>query len=123
MNGYELIPTLLKEEDAEMRALTCELIGECAQNNEYCQETFTKEKVLIRMLKTLENDPADNVKIKALFAISCIVRDYVPSQKSILDINGLDLVMKSLQLPIEKLQIKTCFFLSSICSNPEVKCT
>jgi len=121
MNGYEMIPTLLNEKDAEMRALTCELIGECAQNNEYCQETFTKERVLIRMLKTLENDPADNVKIKALFAISCIVRDYAPSQKNILDINGLDIVMDSLKSPIEKLQIKTCFFLSSICSNPEVK--
>ena len=71
MNGYELIPILLKDEEPEIRALTCDLVGTCAQNNEYSQETFITTEILSLMLKTLENDNENSVKVKALFAISC----------------------------------------------------
>lgn len=121
MNGYELIPILLKDEEPEIRALTCDLVGTCAQNNEYSQETFITTEILSLMLKTLENDNENSVKVKALFAISCIARDYLPSQKKLIELNGLDIVIQSLQTPLEKLQIKSSFFCSSICSNPEIK--
>lgn len=121
INGYDMIRVLLKHDNHKIRALTCDLVGVCAQNNEYSQETFISEKILPLMLKTLENDKENDVKIKALFAISCISRDYPPAQKNLIEINGLDIVIESLKTPLEKLQIKCCFFCSSICSNPEIK--
>lgn len=121
MKGYEIIPLLLKHTSPDIRALTCDLVGTCAQNNEYSQETFVSSKIILLMLKTLENDQDKNVKIKALFAISCIARDYKPAQKNLIDVNGLDIIIKSLQTPVEKLQTKACFFCSSICSNPDIK--
>jgi hypothetical protein len=69
-----MIPTLLNHENHEIRALTCDLIGACAQNNEYCQETFISAKILPLILKTLKEDKENDVKIKALFAISCKIR-------------------------------------------------
>lgn len=71
MKGYEIIPLLLKHTSPEIRALTCDLVGTCAQNNEYSQESFVTSKIILLMLKTLENDQDNNVKVKALFAISC----------------------------------------------------
>jgi len=71
IKGYEIIPLMLKHENPDIRALTCDLVGTCAQNNEYSQESFVSTKIILLMLKTLENDPDTNVKIKALFAISC----------------------------------------------------
>lgn len=121
INGYDIIPILLEHESHEIRALTCDLMGACAQNNEYCQETIISTKILPLMLKTLKNDTENDVKIKALYAISCIARDYLPAQKQLIEENGLDVIIQSLKTPLEKLQIKACFFCSSICNNPEIK--
>ncbi len=66
-----MIPNLLNHKNHEIRALTCDLVGACAQNNEYCQETFISAKILPLILKTLKEDKENDVKIKALFAISC----------------------------------------------------
>ena len=136
----------MEHENHEIRALTCDLMGACAQNNEYCQETIISTKILPLMLKTLKNDTENDVKIKALYAISCnlplisgmnfvlpiknylliylkgIARDYLPAQKQLIEENGLDVIIQSLKTPLEKLQIKACFFCSSICNNPEIKC-
>ncbi len=71
INGYSVLPKLLNNENAEIRALTCELIGTCAQNNPYCQTTLIASKILPLMFYKLDKDSSDEVRIKALFAISC----------------------------------------------------
>lgn len=70
INQYELLFTLLKHEKAQIRALTFDLIGTLAQNNTYCQETLLASKIMPLVLQALDKD-VDEVKIKALFAISC----------------------------------------------------
>lgn len=60
-------------------------------------------------------------KLTQLTHFSGIARDYTPAQKNLIDVNGLDIIIKSLQTPVEKLQTKACFFCSSICCNPDVK--
>jgi hypothetical protein len=57
----------------------------------------------------------------AYFFLSGISRDYLPAQKKLIEENGLDIIIQSLKSPLEKLQIKSCFFCSSICTNPEIK--
>ena len=71
-----MIPILLEDENHEIRALTCDLVGACAQNNEYCQETLVAANILPLILKTLKDDKDNDVKIKALFAISCKLQKY-----------------------------------------------
>lgn len=70
INHYELIFKLLNHEKAQIRALTCDLIATLAQNNPYCQETLLASKILPIVLQKLDKD-TDEVKIKALYAVSC----------------------------------------------------
>jgi hsp70-interacting protein len=122
INGYALLSKMLNHSNAELRALTCDLIGTCAQNNPYCQETLLDANFLPLLIKKMHaKDESEQVKIKALFGISCIVRDNEKAQEKLLDGNSLDLIANALDQPIEKLQIKTCFFISSISNNPKLK--
>lgn len=120
LDGYKLLPVLLNDSNEELRALTCELIGCCAQNNPYCQQTLLDAKILPLVLQKLDKD-ADNVKIKAMFAISCIARDFEPGQQKLLEGNAFDILVKAIRSPVEKLQIKCCFLFSSICNNKDIK--
>jgi len=120
LNGYSSIVSLLDHESSEVRALCCDIVGTCAQNNPYCQKSLLEFKILPLMFKKLDKDVAE-VKIKALFAISCLTRDFEPGQAKLLEENFMDILMKSLKQPIEKLQIKTCFLFSSICNNNSIK--
>jgi hypothetical protein len=70
LDGYKLLKRLLNHKNAEMRTMTCDLIGTCAQNNLYNQETLLADNFLVLLLNKLENDE-NQVKVKALFAISC----------------------------------------------------
>ena len=61
------------------------------------------------------------VSILILNTLKGLTRDYEPGQKKLLEGNGLDILIKSLQSPVEKLQIKSCFLCSSICNNASIK--
>ena len=121
LGGYDLLPNLLNHENAEIRALSCDLIGTCAQNNPYCQETLLSSKFLPFILQKLDKDPNDEVKVKALYAVSCLTREYEPGLQKLMEGNSLDVLIKSVNSPVEKLQIKCCFLCSSICNNLEIK--
>lgn len=120
INGYNLISKLLNDNNSEIRALTCELVGTLAQNNPYCQETLINAKYLPILFYKLDRD-SDDVKVKALFAISCLIRDYEPGQLKLIEGNSLDILLKSLSCPLDKIKIKCCFLISSICSNKAIK--
>jgi hypothetical protein len=50
-----------------------------------------------------------------------MVREYFDGQEKLLDLKGVDVLVKVIELPIEKLQNKCCFLMASICSNLEIK--
>lgn len=120
INGYNLISKLLNDKNAEIRALTCELVGTLAQNNPYCQETLINAKYLPILLYKLDKD-SDNVKVKSLFALSCLIREYEIGQQKLLEGNALDILIKCLNSQVEKIKIKCSFLISSICRNQAIK--
>lgn len=71
LDGYSIFTPLLNHNSPEVRALTCELAGICAQNNPYCQKTLLASKILPLLFYKIDKDTSDEVRIKALFAVSC----------------------------------------------------
>ncbi len=71
IDQYKLLPIILNNKENEFRAIACDLIATLAQNNEYCQKTLVEHHILPLLFDKLENDTAENVRIKALYAISC----------------------------------------------------
>ena len=55
LDGYKLLPVLLNSPSEDLRAMTCELIGCCAQNNPYCQQTLLDAKILIYLKQNRKN--------------------------------------------------------------------
>lgn len=54
-----------------MRWRAADLLAVCVQNNPYCQKAAMEMKLLPKLVTLLETDPSNQVKIKALYAISC----------------------------------------------------
>ena len=71
IGGFHLFPVLLEDSSAEMRASTCSLIATAVQNNPYCQTEAVKLGLLAQLLAVLDKDSNTQVKIKALYAVSC----------------------------------------------------
>lgn len=49
--------------------------AEISQNNPFCQEKFVTEGFLPLLVQQLDEDEEEHCQVKALYALSCIVRD------------------------------------------------
>ncbi|XP_076304314.1 hsp70-binding protein 1 [Tachypleus tridentatus] len=117
LGGFSLLQPLLKEPDTEVKALTAELVAELVQNNSYCQKAAIEHHLVETLLNVIDHDPEELVKVKALYAISCLCRQCPEAQQVMEQTGGFSVLLRALQSPIEKLKIKTCFLLSNLCSQ------
>lgn len=62
-----------------------------------------------------------NFKKNYKYLTKGMCRDYEPGQDKLVEGNGIDILIRALSFKIEKLQIKCCFFFSSICANKKIK--
>nr|CAG4641237.1 EOG090X0EEI [Eulimnadia texana] len=116
-----LKPCLLSPHD-EVRWRCGELIATLTQNNPYCQDFVLNEGVLPILLQLTENDTCENARIKALYAVSCLIRDHDKSLEAFINADGFSCLLRVLQTDIEKLRIKAAFLLASLCNkDPSVK--
>ncbi|XP_073427195.1 hsp70-binding protein 1 isoform X3 [Dendrobates tinctorius] len=72
LGGMSLMLTrYLSSPEAELRWRTADLIGTCSQNVPFVQEMALSLGAVSKLLKLLDLDTSETVRIKALFAISC----------------------------------------------------
>lgn len=70
-----LVGRYLEAGPAGLRWRAAQLIGTCSQNVAAIQEQVLGLGALRKLLRLLDRDPCDLVRVKALFAISCLVRE------------------------------------------------
>jgi len=130
IQGFEVLNKILRESPhPSVRANAANAVAEMAQNNPYCQENFLADGFLPLLLGLMEKDRAERVRLKSLYAISSIVRDYPPGIKAFLDKNGADGLLRTIQDSDNspRLRTKACFFVASVAEGgdsemgPEVK--
>ena len=66
-----LVGRYLETGPAGLRWRAAQLIGTCSQNVAAIQEQVLGLGALRKLLRLLDRDPCDAVRVKALFAISC----------------------------------------------------
>ena len=71
IGGFDLFPTLLQDNEEDVRASACSLIGTVVQNNLQCQTEALNLGLLSQLLELLDKDDKMAVKVKALYAVSC----------------------------------------------------
>lgn len=114
MNGLATMLALIKENDrATTRALAAEVSSVVVQNNPFCQDAAVKIG-LLEVLCQLTRDADTTCKVKALLAISCLVRNHDAAEERFLSdrCDGLK-VLETLLINESdlRLQRKALFFL------------
>ncbi|XP_067654986.1 hsp70-binding protein 1-like [Haliotis asinina] len=117
IGGFQILPVLLNSDVPDLRWTCLDLIGTLTQNNPYCQAAVLEANLLPILLQLLDTDVNTTVRTKALYAISCLSRDNSEAQRVFVDKDGFSVLMRAMQSDVEKLKIKSSFFLTHICSN------
>lgn len=73
----------------QIRSIAAHLIGSAAQSNPKVQIALLEGGVVPILLKVIVLDPDINVKSRALFALSCLVRNFPTAQYHFLEEGGL----------------------------------
>ncbi|KAF3428909.1 hypothetical protein E2986_03637 [Frieseomelitta varia] len=120
IGGFSIFGPCLNSPHSSIRWRAADLIAELAQNNPFCQERFLETGLFPTLLNMIDTDSVETVRIKALYAVSCIVREH-PISLTYMDLNdGYSVLLRAMQSPIKKLQIKSAFLLSSLCNKENV---
>merc|ERR1712012_1223512 len=75
IGGFVAIQQCLDSPHASLRSGGAHLVGEIGQNNPYCQQRFLEEGFLQKLLDQLDKDTDPHCQVKALYAVSCLVRE------------------------------------------------
>ena len=119
IGGFSIFGPCLNSPHSCIRWRAADVIAELAQNNPFCQERFLETGLFPILLNMIDTDPADTAKIKALYAVSCIVREH-PISLEYMNINdGYSVLLRAMQSSVQKLQIKSAFLLSSLCNKED----
>uniref|UniRef100_A0A670ZIB0 Hsp70-binding protein 1 n=1 Tax=Pseudonaja textilis TaxID=8673 RepID=A0A670ZIB0_PSETE len=117
-----LVHRYLEHEEQELRWRTAHLVGTCAQNVPMVQEQALALGCMRKLLRLLDHDPSEAVRIKALFAISCLVRAQEAGLQQFLRLDGFSVLMRAMQSNVQKLKVKSAFLLQNLLINhPEQK--
>ncbi|XP_077411977.1 hsp70-binding protein 1 [Vanacampus margaritifer] len=109
---------------SRLRWNAAQLIAVCAQNMPQVQAHLLKISALPKLLQLTDSDPHPTVRVKALYAVSCLVREQDTGLEAFLSHDGFSMLMRGMQSEHEKLQTKSAFLLVNLLtSHPEHKDT
>ncbi|XP_004454221.1 hsp70-binding protein 1 isoform X2 [Dasypus novemcinctus] len=119
-----LVGRYLEAGAAGLRWRAAQLIGTCSQNVAAIQEQVLGLGALRKLLRLLDRDTCDTVRVKALFAISCLVREQEAGLLQFLRLDGFSVLMRAMQQQVQKLKVKSAFLLQNLLvGHPEHKGT
>ncbi|XP_033945918.1 hsp70-binding protein 1 [Pseudochaenichthys georgianus] len=125
LGGLDLsISQYLCHSRSGLRWRAAHLIASCAQNMPQVQIHLLKLGALPKLLQLTDSDPNPTVRVKALYAVSCLVREQEEGLKEFLSNDGYSVLMRGMQSDNEKLRTKSAFLLLNLLmAEPEQKDT
>uniref|UniRef100_A0A0K2TCU5 Hsp70binding protein 1like [Nasonia vitripennis] n=1 Tax=Lepeophtheirus salmonis TaxID=72036 RepID=A0A0K2TCU5_LEPSM len=115
VGGFEALLNTLKCPHDSLKSQSAHLIAELTQNNPYCQTHMAEDGFLHLLLELLDSsDSSDSVRVKVLYAISCIIRQCPESQDQWISLDGPSILIRALMDHVSKLKIKASFLMSAL---------
>jgi len=121
LGGFRVLVPLLASGAHEFRAHGSQLIGELAQNHAYCQKALHKTNILAVLLRLIDSDPDVTVRTKALFAVSCMIRNNDDLEAEFVKLDGFSYLLRATMSDCERLSAKASFLLSMTLGKEENK--
>ncbi|XP_071440966.1 hsp70-binding protein 1 [Hetaerina americana] len=121
IGGFTVFEPCLLSCHPSLQWKAANVMAELTQNNPYCQERAIELNLLSILLKLLDHSRNELTRVKALYAISCILRDNPKALSTFSQHDGFSVLLRSMQSHVEKLKTKSSFLLTSLCTqNPEI---
>jgi hsp70-interacting protein len=127
LNGMAFFAPLLGMDSVQIKTKACELFAEIVQNNPTAQALALENGLHGVLTLRLDTDSNTTVRVKALYALSCLIRDNASGQEKFnSEVDGPSILLRAIQTETQdhKLRIKAAFLLTSLCqSQPSFKDT
>ncbi|CAH1402414.1 unnamed protein product [Nezara viridula] len=117
LGGFDIVHTCLQSVYPGVRWRMADVVAVCTQNNPFCQGHAVTMNFLPRLLNMVESDSDDECKLKAFYAVSCIVRDSSEALTQFSNLDGFSVVLRSMQSNNERLNVKAAFFTTTMLAN------
>lgn len=118
IGGFPALWQCLTSEHPTLRSGSAHLVAEISQNNPYCQDKFLADGFLGVLTSQLDKDSDETCRVKALYAISCMCREYPPAVAAFAALDGWSVLLRAIQTThVPRLRTKACFFLSHVVLN------
>lgn len=120
LDGLALIRRFFSSKLPQLIIKACDILAETTQNNLNVQTVLLESGMLKMLVNLLQGSNDETVKVKALYAISCLIRD---NQRAIhafdKQCDGLSALLQAIQVTsvTNKLRIKASFLISSLASS------
>ncbi|XP_050315756.1 hsp70-binding protein 1-like [Anthonomus grandis grandis] len=122
IGGFMVLYPCLKCPHPKIRAFGCELLAVLCQHNPYCQKVVLENEFVPKLLSMIEKDEDICVTIKALYALSAIIRHCQEGFSQFIHYNGPVILLHAMSRGDDKLVTKATFLLDSLCdSQPDFK--
>ncbi|KAL6102728.1 hspbp1 [Pungitius sinensis] len=123
LGGLQLCTShYLSHAQSGLRWRAAQLIASSAQNMPEVQVHLFTIGALPKLLQLTDSDPDPTVRVKALYAVSCLIREQEAVLQAFLSHDGVSVLMRAMQSDIEKLRTKSAFLLVNLLtSHPEQK--
>jgi len=113
IGGFQALQTCLDSPHPSLRSGACHLSAEISQNNPYVQDKLLQDGFLEGFLGQVDSDPDSHCQVKALYAVSCLVRECLPAVARM----DWDIVTRALIKEEPKLRTKACFLISAVAED------
>lgn len=125
LGGLDLCVTrCLCHTQSGVRWRAAQLIASCAQNMPEVQCYLLSMGALPKLLQLTDMDPSPTVRVKTLYAVSCLVREQEAGLRAFVSQDGFSVLMRGMQSDNEKLRTKSAFLLLNLLTaHPEHKDT
>uniref|UniRef100_A0A8C9RJ48 Hsp70-binding protein 1 n=2 Tax=Scleropages formosus TaxID=113540 RepID=A0A8C9RJ48_SCLFO len=115
LGGLDLcLSRCLSHRRGEVRWRAAQLFASCAQNMPEVQCYLLQQEALLRLLRLTDTDEHPTVRVKALYAVSCLVREQEAGLRAFLSHDGFSVLMRGMQSDNEKLRTKSAFLLLNL---------
>lgn len=121
LGGLEVcVSRCLSHPQGGVRWRAAQLLASCAQNMPEVQCHLLGLEALPKLLRLVDTDRQPTVRVKALYAVSCLVREQESGLKRFLSLDGFSVLMRGMQSDNEKLRTKSAFLLLNLLTaHPE----
>ena len=114
IGGFEVVCLYLKSPISSLQWRAAEVIAEASQNKPVCQLAAMDAGAIEQLIELLNTVEADMVKVKSIYALSCITKNCEATTERFLEQNGIHALINALKDDFEKVKIKAAFLLMNL---------